>query len=152
VTIVRGQGPPRGRAGACRTLAALCAGLLLGAAACASDYIEVRSVIQYEDSVRVQVPGHFDVGVPSPVSVWTVYGGCDRPGETAVTIRDLLVVIEPHDLVPAPGVDVICPDALTYENRVVDVTVRQAGDVTVRFIGRGALDTLVTFDTVVVAR
>jgi hypothetical protein len=133
-------------------VATLCAGLLLGAAACASDYIEVRSVIVIDDTVRVTVPDHFDVGVPSPVSVLTVFGCCDRAGSTHVTIDGLLVVVEPTDLALAPGVSRDCPDCGMIYRRSADVTVRQAGDVTVRFIGRGALDTLVTFDTLVVAR
>jgi len=119
----------------CARTVAVFAALLVAAVAC-SDYVEVRSVIEWDAvGVEVTVPDYFEIGVPAPVSVLTYAGGCDQEGRTDVTVAGLLVIVEPYYLVPAPGASLNCPSRSITGPRTAYVTVNQAGDVTVRIVG-----------------
>ncbi|HEX9692260.1 MAG TPA: hypothetical protein VGA22_09195 [Gemmatimonadales bacterium] len=137
-----------GRAG----IGVLVAALLVSVTACADDYIEVRSVIEWDlAGVQVTLPDHFDVGVPAPVSVMTLRVICDKDGRTVVTEDGLLVVIEPYDLKNIKST--ACPDAGISGPRTANVIVGQAGEVTVRVIGlSGVQNSVITVEYTVPAQ
>lgn len=130
--------------------------LLMFASACSEEWIDVRGRIEDGTAAdfHLELPDHFDVGVPAQVTVWTYVGGCTREGPTRVSVDGSRVTIEPFDSIPAPGVSKNCPDGGRIYQHRVDVEVGQRGEVMVRVRGlrRWAGDTLITRDTTVMAQ
>jgi hypothetical protein len=128
----------------------------LGCLACGDDYIEVRGVIVLDQTngLSLEVPDQFEVGVPATVTVATYFGGCARDGPTLVHVDGLLAVIEPYDEMLAPEAGRFCPSFLRSFPHSAQVEFRESGDATVRVIGidHAGGDTLMTYDTTVVAR
>lgn len=138
--------------GGARKIAVLAFAMLTSVLACGPEWVEMRGVIETGSwEFHLELPDLFEVGVPADVTVWTYVGGCASQGPTRLTIEPSLVVIEPFDSVPAPGVSKNCPDALRIYQHAVVVEVSAPGDVTVRVRGLSG-NTLVTRDATIAAQ
>lgn len=136
------------------TLAAM---LLVAAAGCGDGLIEPRDVTRrgivefHGDGPEVSLPASATAGEAFTVTVRTFGGGCTSKGPTVVDTVDAVVRILPHD-VTTEGPNVVCPAVLrTFEHRA-DLTFEEAGERTVRIVGRrvdGEVDEVIELDRTV---
>ena len=96
-----------------------------------------ESVISLGDSPSITVPTDGTVGVPVPVAVVTVGGGCVRQGDTDVQVVGLAADVTPYDseYVYLPP-HMACTDELRFYSHQTSVVFDAIGVATLRIHGR----------------
>ncbi len=103
------------------------------------------------DGPEVSAPASATVGEEFTVTVRTFGGGCFSKGPTRVDTVDAVIRIRPFDLAPDDP-DVVCPDVLRIFEHRADLTFGEAGERTVRIVGRrvdGEVDEVIELDRTV---
>lgn len=90
------------------------------------------------DSFLVEAPSAATAGQPFTVAVTTYGGGCIGEDTTLVDGTDHRADIVPYQRVYQPSGNSACTLELRVTRRQVQVVISQAGQATVRFIGRAS--------------
>lgn len=95
-----------------------------------------QGIVEFHgDGPEVSLPASVTAGEAMTVTVRTFGGGCTSQGPTRVDTVDAVVRILPHDIT-TEGRNVVCPSILrSFEHRA-DLTFEEAGERTVRIVGR----------------
>ena len=86
----------------------------------------------------VEAPSAATAGQPFPVAVTTYGGGCIGEDTTVVDVSDHRADVVPYQRVYQPTSNEACTLEARITRRQVRVVIPQAGEATVRFIGRGS--------------